>query len=46
MCMKSSILFSDRLRSPVKSATSSLKWTTEEKEKFEEGLVNITSAII
>ncbi|XP_039175810.1 histone H2A deubiquitinase MYSM1 isoform X3 [Crotalus tigris] len=27
------------LRSPItKSATSSLKWTTEEKEKFEEGL--------
>uniref|UniRef100_A0A8C5SFG7 Myb-like, SWIRM and MPN domain-containing protein 1 n=1 Tax=Laticauda laticaudata TaxID=8630 RepID=A0A8C5SFG7_LATLA len=38
MCMKSSILLSDRLRSPPKSATSSLKWTTEEKEKFEEGL--------
>uniref|UniRef100_A0A6G1RIC0 Myb-like, SWIRM and MPN domain-containing protein 1 n=1 Tax=Hypotaenidia okinawae TaxID=2861861 RepID=A0A6G1RIC0_9GRUI len=28
-----------RVRSPTKSATSSLKWTPEEKELFEQGLV-------
>lgn len=41
-----SVSYFPRVRSPTKSASYSLKWTSEEKELFEQGLVSLFIYVI